>query len=119
MNLAAAPDRRIDEAVDSLAAGGFVLRLRVELEVEAVAVFGERDQAVVRFVCAQDGRDRRAGRRPAYPQQFNDRFACAGSRKGELDGVPARAADEVGRRHGEAGLETEPKEKLGVRGMSR
>ena len=119
MNLAATPDRRIDEAVDGLAAGGLVLRLRVELEVEAVAVFGERDQAVVRFVCAQNGRNRRAGRRLAYSQQFDDRFACAGSWKGELDGVPVRAADEVGRRYGEAGLETEPEEKFGVRGLSR
>ncbi len=119
VDLAAAPDRRIDQAVDGLAAGGLVLRLRVELEVEAVAVLGERDQAVVRLVRAQDGRDRRAGRRLADPQQLDDRLACTGSRKGELDGVPARAADEVGRRHGEAGLEAEPEEKLGVRGMSR
>ena len=61
VNLAAAPDRCIDEAVDGLAAGGLVLSLRVELEVEAVAVLGERDQAFVRLVCAQDGRDRWAG----------------------------------------------------------
>jgi len=61
VNLAAAPDRGIDEAVDGLAAGGLVAGLGVELEVEAVAIRGERDQAVVRLVCAQDGRDRRAG----------------------------------------------------------
>ncbi len=112
VNLAAAPDRRIDEAVDGLAAGGLVALLRVELEVEAVAVFGERNQAVVRLVGAQDGRDRRAGRRLADSQQLDDRFARAGSRKGELDGIPVRAADEVGRRHGEAGLETEPAGKV-------
>jgi len=62
VNLAAAPDRRIDEAVDGLAAGGLEVRLGVELEVKAVAVLGKRDQAVVRLVCAQDGRNRRAGR---------------------------------------------------------
>ena len=41
VDLAAAPDRRIDEAVDSLATGGLVLLLRVKLKVEAVAVLGE------------------------------------------------------------------------------
>ena len=41
VNLAAAPGRGIDEAVDGLAAGGLVAGLGVELEVEAVAVFGE------------------------------------------------------------------------------
>ena len=61
VNLAAAPDRGIDEAVDGRAAGGLVAGLGVELEVEAVAVLGERDQAVVRPVRAQDGRDRRTG----------------------------------------------------------
>jgi len=119
VNLAAAPDRRVDETVDGRAAGDLVSCLRVELEIKAVAVFGERDQAVVRLVCAQNGRDRRAGRRSAYSQQFDNRFACAGSRESELDGVPARAADEVSRRHSEAGLETEPEEKFGVRGISR
>ena len=41
VDLAAAPDRRIDEAVDSPAAGGLVLLLGVKLKVEAVAVLGE------------------------------------------------------------------------------
>ena len=68
VNLAAALGRGIDEAVDGLAAGGLVAGFGVELEVEAVAVLGERDQAVVRLVCAQDGRDRRAGRRVADPE---------------------------------------------------
>ena len=38
MNLAAAPNRRIDKAVDSFAAGGFVFGFRVELKIETVAV---------------------------------------------------------------------------------
>jgi hypothetical protein len=61
VDLAAAPDRRIDQAIDGCAARGLVPLLGVELEVEAVAVLGEqiRRDPTVR---AQDGRDRGAGR---------------------------------------------------------
>ena len=60
--IAAAPDRRIDEAVDGLTAGGLLMGLGMKLEVEAVAVFGKRDQAVVGLVGPQDCGDRRTGR---------------------------------------------------------
>ena len=65
VNLAAAAGGGINKAVDGLAAGGFGVFLGVELEVEAVTVFGKRYQAVVGFVRAQDRRNRRAGRRLA------------------------------------------------------
>ena len=41
VNLAAAPDRRIDETVGCLAAGSLLVLFRVEFEVEAVAVLGK------------------------------------------------------------------------------
>ena len=119
VNLAAALGRRIDEAIDRLTTRDLVVRLRMEFKVEAVAVFGEREQAVVRAVGAQNGRDRRTGRRPADVQQFDDGVAGDGSWKRELDGVPARAADKVGRRYGETGFETEPEKELGVRRTAR
>ncbi len=107
VNLAAAPDRGIDQAVDSLAAGVFVALLGMEFKIETVTVLGKRDQGVIRLVDAQDGRDRRAGRRLADSQQLDDRFPGTGSRKGELDRVAVRTADEVGRRYGETGFESE------------
>jgi hypothetical protein len=61
VNLAAAFDRRLDKAVDRLAAGSLVALFRMEFEVEAVTVLGERDQAVVWLVRSQNGRHRWAG----------------------------------------------------------
>ena len=68
VNLAAAPDRGIDQAVDGLAAGILVALFGMEFEIETVAILGKRDQGVVGFVGAQDGRDRRAGRRLSDPK---------------------------------------------------
>ena len=114
VNLAAVADGRIDEAVDGFAAGGLVVFFGVELEVEAVAVLGERDQAVVRRVGAQDGRDGWAGGRLADAHQLDDRRASERAWKGELDRVPVGAAYQMRRRHGEAGFETESEKKLAV-----
>ena len=52
----------VDDAVDGSAALDLVVLLGMELEVEAVSVFREREQAIVGEVSAQDGGDRRAGR---------------------------------------------------------
>jgi hypothetical protein len=68
MDLATPFDRCFDQAVDGLAAGGLVTLLGVELEVEAVAVLGEREQSVIGFVSPEDRGYRRAGRRLADPE---------------------------------------------------
>ena len=61
VDLAATPDRGIDETVDSFPTGGLVAFFRVELEIEAVTILGKGNQTVIWLVRAQDGRYRRTG----------------------------------------------------------
>ena len=49
-----------------------------------------------------------------FSEQLDDRFARVGSRKRELHGVATGPANEMGRRHREAGLETESEEEFGI-----